>query len=312
MVTVTGMHAPVLYEEALESLDIKSDGVYLDGTFGRGGHSRGVLERLGPEGRLYAIDKDPEAAIAANRLAMEDSRLVFCKGSFAQMDELLGSRPDFTGLDGILLDLGVSSPQLDTPSRGFSFQAEGPLDMRMDTESGESVASWLNAASAAEIADVLWRYGEERFSRRIARRIVASREEKPLETTSELADLIRAAIPKKDLHKDPATRSFQALRIFINRELEDLQLGLEQSVELLRPGGRLVVISFHSLEDRIVKRFMRKLSQPARLPRRLPVKDVDVVMPVKLVGKAIKSGAAELSRNPRARSAVMRVAEKVQ
>ena len=312
MVAAAGMHAPVLYNEALESLNIKPDGVYLDGTFGRGGHSRGVLDKLGPKGRLYAIDKDPEAASAATRLAAEDDRLVFCKGSFAQMDELLGSQPGFTGLDGILLDLGVSSPQLDTPSRGFSFQAEGPLDMRMDTESGESAASWLNSASAEEIADVLWRYGEERFSRRIARRIVASRQERPLETTSELADLVRAAIPKKDLHKDPATRSFQALRIFINRELEDLQLGLEKSVELLRPGGRLVVISFHSLEDRIVKRFMRKLSQPRRLPRRLPVVDVDVVMPLKVLGKVVKAGADELSRNPRARSAVMRVAEKVQ
>ena len=301
----------MLLREAVASLEIRPDGVYIDGTFGRGGHSRAVLERLGPEGRLYAIDKDPEAARAAEDLAAKDIRFTFCKGSFAQMDQLLGALPQFEGADGVLLDLGVSSPQLDTPERGFSFSADGPLDMRMDTTTGESVAQWLEKASEREIADVLWRYGEERFSRRIARRIVQRRQEQPLQTTAELADLIRAAVPKKEMKKDPATRSFQALRIFINRELDDLRLGLEKSVNVLRPGGRLVVISFHSLEDRIVKRFMRKLSQPARLPRRLPVMAPQASMPLKIVGKAVKAGPAEVAANPRSRSAIMRVAERL-
>ncbi len=309
--TTTPEHVPVLLREAVASLEIRPDGVYIDGTFGRGGHSRAVLERLGPEGRLYAIDKDPEAARAAEDLAAKDIRFTFCKGSFAQMDQLLGALPQFEGADGVLLDLGVSSPQLDTPERGFSFSADGPLDMRMDTTTGESVAQWLDKASEREIADVLWRYGEERFSRRIARRIVQRRQEQPLQTTAELADLIRAAVPKKEMKKDPATRSFQALRIFINRELDDLRLGLEKSVNVLRPGGRLVVISFHSLEDRIVKRFMRKLSQPARLPRRLPVMAPQASMPLKIVGKAVKAGPAEVAANPRSRSAIMRVAERL-
>ncbi len=304
-------HVPVLLHEALQALDVKPEGVYLDGTFGRGGHAAAVLERLGSGGRLYGLDKDPAAVRVAKELAAKDSRFIFRKGSFAQMDELVGMLADFKGLDGVLLDLGVSSPQLDTPERGFSFSSDGPLDMRMDTTTGESVAQWLETASEAEIADVLWRYGEERFSRRIARRIVAARQQKPVDTTAELAELIRAAIPNREMKKDPATRSFQALRIFINRELEDLQLGLEKSVEMLRPGGRLVVISFHSLEDRIVKRFMRKMSRPERLPRRLPVVDADITMPMKTIGKAIKPGAEEIARNPRSRSAVMRVAEKL-
>ena len=240
-------HVPVLLREALEALDVKPDGAYLDGTFGRGGHARAVLDRLGAAGTLFALDKDPAAVRVAEELAAKDHRFVFGKGSFAQMDELVGMLPEFKGLDGVLLDLGVSSPQLDTPERGFSFSSDGPLDMRMDTTTGESVAQWLETASESDIADVLWRFGEERFSRRIARRIVAARRHKPLETTAELAELIRAAIPNREMKKDPATRSFQALRIFINREREDLQLGLEKSVEMLRPGGRLVVISFHSL-----------------------------------------------------------------
>ena len=304
------VHVPVLLHEALAALDIKQDGMYLDGTFGRGGHAAAVLEQLGPEGRLFGMDKDPAAAHVAEELAARDSRFVFSKGSFARMDELVGMLPEFKGLDGVLLDLGVSSPQLDTPERGFSFSNDGPLDMRMDTTTGESVAQWLETASEAQIADVLWRYGEERFSRRIARRIVAARQEGAVNTTAELAALIRAAMPTREMKKDPATRSFQALRIFINRELEDLELGLEKSVEMLRPGGRLVVISFHSLEDRIVKRFMRKLSRPERLPRRLPVKDAHVAMPLMPVGKAVKAGAGEVAANPRARSAIMRVAER--
>ncbi len=304
-------HVPVLLHEALQALDIKPEGAYLDGTFGRGGHAAAVLAQLGSAGRLYGLDKDPAAVRVAKELAARDSRFIFCKGSFAQMDELVGMLADFKGLDGVLLDLGVSSPQLDAPERGFSFSSDGPLDMRMDTTTGESVAQWLETASEAEIADVLWRHGEERFSRRIARRIVAARQQKPVDTTAELAELIRAAIPSREMKKDPATRSFQALRVFINRELEDLQLGLEKSVEMLRPGGRLVVISFHSLEDRIVKRFMRKMSLPERLPRRLPVVDADIIMPLKTIGKAIKPGAEEVARNPRSRSAVMRVAEKL-
>lgn len=303
-------HVPVLLREALEALDVKPDGAYLDGTFGRGGHARAVLDRLGAAGTLFALDKDPAAVRVAKELAAKDHRFVFGKGSFAQMDELVGMLPEFKGLDGVILDLGVSSPQLDTPERGFSFSSDGPLDMRMDTTTGESVAQWLETASESDIADVLWRFGEERFSRRIARRIVAARRQKPLETTAELAELIRAAIPNREMKKDPATRSFQALRIFINRELEDLQLGLEKSVEMLRPGGRLVVISFHSLEDRIVKRFMRKMSRAERLPRRLPVMDTQITMPLTVAGKAIKPASDEVARNPRSRSAVMRVAEK--
>ncbi len=304
-------HVPVLLREAVEALNIRPEGVYIDGTFGRGGHARAILRRLGSEGRLFGFDKDPDAAEAARDLAASDRRFVFCKGSFARMDQVAGMLPQGGGADGVLLDLGVSSPQLDTPARGFSFAADGPLDMRMDTNSGEPVAHWLATATESEIADVLWRYGEERYSRRIARRIVAARRDKPLETTAELAELVRAAVPKKEMKRHPATRSFQALRIFINRELEDLRLGLEKSVELLRPGGRLVVISFHSLEDRIVKRFMRELSRPERLPRRLPVAAVGRRMPLKLVGRAIKPGDAEVRVNPRARSAVMRVAEKI-
>lgn len=302
---------PVLLDEALQALNVQHGGVYLDGTFGRGGHSKAILAQLAEEGRLLGVDKDPDAEAVALALAARDKRFEFSKGSFAQMAELAAARAGFERFDGILLDLGVSSPQLDEPGRGFSFSSEGPLDMRMDTASGQPVAKWLETASEEEIADVLWRYGEERFSRRIARRIVIRRQDQPLRSTSELAELVRSAVPNKNnMKKHPATRTFQALRIFINRELDDLRAGLEASVNLLRPGGRLVVISFHSLEDRMVKRFMRRLSTPERLPRRLPVIEQAQQMPLKVIGKAIKPSPAEVANNPRCRSAVLRVAER--
>lgn len=304
----SGFHEPVLFSEALDALQIVVDGCYLDATFGRGGHSAGILERLGPEGRLLAFDKDPVAAqVAAERFG-RDARFQFHKGSYALMESVVDSRLQ---VDGVLMDLGVSSPQLDTPERGFSFRADGPLDMRMDYGSGQTAAEWLMKATEQDIADVLWRYGEERYSRRIARAIVRHRAEAPLTTTSELAKLVRRAVPRREPGKDSATRSFQAIRIKINQELEELEQGLDAALSLLSVGGRLVVISFHSLEDRMVKRFMRLQSQPKAIPRRLPVADDLSGVKLKLLGKPIRPSGSELERNPRARSSMMRVAEKI-
>lgn len=305
------LHRSVLLDQAVDLLVVRPGGRYIDGTFGRGGHSRLILKRLEGDGRLVGIDKDPEAVRFGEALAAEDGRFVVYHGSFADMDSAADEQGWQPGsLDGILLDLGVSSPQLDDPDRGFSFMSNGPLDMRMDSSRGQSAADWLNTADEKEIADVIFRFGEERFSRRIARAVVQQRVEEPLATTRQFAELVRQAVPKKEKHKHPATRSFQAVRIFINRELEDLEVGLEKAVDLLAPGGRLVVISFHSLEDRIVKRFMRDLSRGPQLPRGLPVKAEDVEPPYRLVGKALKASEPEVQDNIRARSAVMRVLER--
>ncbi|HYM85921.1 MAG TPA: 16S rRNA (cytosine(1402)-N(4))-methyltransferase RsmH [Pseudoxanthomonas sp.] len=301
-------HLPVMFAQVMEGLQVHENGTYLDGTFGRGGHARGVLQRLGPGGRLLLMDKDPEAIAHAELSFAGDTRVAIHRGSFAALAQWDVAAP---GLDGILLDLGVSSPQLDVAERGFSFGKDGPLDMRMDPDSGESAAQWLARADEAEIADVLWTYGEERLSRRIAKAIVARRSEKPFTRTADLADLLGAVVGrgKHDIH--PATRSFQAIRIHINRELADLEIGLDGALERLKTGGRLAVISFHSLEDRIVKRFIARHAKAPPANRRLP--ELDVFVPaLKAIGDAQRADAAETSSNPRARSAVLRVAEKLE
>jgi 16S rRNA (cytosine1402-N4)-methyltransferase len=303
----SGAHVPVLFAQVMEGLAVKADGTYLDGTFGRGGHARGVLQRLGPGGRLLLMDKDPEAIAVAGREFGGDARVAIRRGSFAglaQWDATNG------GLDGVLFDLGVSSPQLDVAERGFSFGKDGPLDMRMDPEAGESAAEWLAHASDKEIADVLWTYGEERQSRRIARAIVARRVETPLLRTAQFADLVSSVLPRGDSKIHPATRSFQAIRIFINRELADLEAGLEAAHARLVAGGRLAVISFHSLEDRIVKQFMARHAKAPPANRRMPVAAA-FVPTLRLVDGAQRAADAETACNPRARSAVLRVAERL-
>ncbi len=299
-------HLPVMFAQVMDGLQVRGDGIYLDGTFGRGGHARGVLQRLGDGGRLLLMDKDPEAIRTAEREFGADPRVAIRRGSFAALGDWEAARG---GLDGVLFDLGVSSPQLDVAERGFSFGKDGPLDMRMDPDSGESAAAWLARADEREIADVLWLYGEEKQSRRTARAIVARRAVTPLTRTAELAELIASVLPRGAQKIHPATRSFQAIRIFINRELDDLERGLEAALAALRPGGRLVVISFHSLEDRIVKRFIAGHAKPPPANRRLPV-EVAFVPTLKIVADAQKADEAELAANPRARSAVLRVAEK--
>lgn len=304
-------HLPVLYAEAMAALNIKDEGRYLDATFGRGGHSQGIMKQLGQTGRLYAMDKDPMAILSAVERMGVESRFVIRQDSFAELDQFLLSEGVNDGIDGVLMDLGVSSPQLDDPERGFSFSDDGPLDMRMDADHGETAAQWINHAAADEIAYVLKTYGEERFAKRIANAIVARREAQPFTTTADLASVVSAANPRWEKHKNPATRSFQAIRIYINQELDDLEIGLKKAVDALRSGGRLVVISFHSLEDRLVKRFIRSLSQPARIPKRLPVMDSGSRAVLRVIGKPIKPSEQETRRNPRARSAVLRIAEKL-
>ena len=300
-------HLPVLYAQVMEGLRVTPEGRYLDGTFGRGGHARGVLDQLGPGGRLLVMDKDPEAIAVAEHAFGTDPRVSIHRGSFAELGHLDFARE---GLDGVLLDLGVSSPQLDVAERGFSFAKDGPLDMRMDPDSGESAAQWLARAEEREIADVLFTYGEERQSRRIARAIVQRRGEAPLLRTAQLAELIASVVPRGDSKIHPATRSFQAIRIFINRELADLEAGLAVAHARLKPGGRLAVISFHSLEDRIVKQFIARHAKAPPTNRRMPV--VAPFTPtLKAIGDARKGNAEEIAENPRARSAVLRVAEKL-
>jgi len=310
---VTSGHLPVLYAQVLDGLQVRPDGRYLDGTFGRGGHAAGVLAQLGADGRLLVMDKDPDAIAVAEARFGDDPRVSIFRGSFIELTRWhdVAEAP----LDGVLFDLGVSSPQLDVAERGFSFGKDGPLDMRMDPDADESAAQWIARADEAAIADVLWTYGEERMSRRIARAIVARRSEAPFLRTADLAAVIAANVPRKikpgQKETHPATRSFQAIRIHINRELADLETGLDAALDALRPGGRLAVISFHSLEDRIVKRFIAGHAKAPAGNRRLP-EAAPFVPRLRIVADATKADDAELRANPRARSAVLRVAEKLE
>ncbi len=299
-------HVPVLAREAIDALAIKPDGVYVDGTFGRGGHSRLILEQLSPAGKLIAMDRDP-AAIEAGR-QIDDLRLSLVRAPFSRMDEVLDGLA-VEKVDGILLDIGVSSPQLDEAGRGFSFRMDGPLDMRMDPDGGISAAEWIAGVEENEMAEVIKHYGEERFARQIAHAIVAARAASPIRTTGELAQIVASTVRKREPGQHPATRTFQAIRIYLNRELEELEAVLPASVKRLKPGGRLAVISFHSLEDRIVKRFMRDEEHGPELPRGLPVRAADIP-PGRLrrIGRAIHASEAEIEANPRARSAVLRIA----
>ena len=303
-------HVTVLLQEAVDALEIKADGVYVDGTFGRGGHSLAVLERLGPEGRLIAFDRDP-AAIAAGE-ALGDARLKLVHSPFSALDEAL-EELGVAQVDGVLLDLGVSSPQLDDGARGMSFRFDAPLDMRMDTSRGHTVAQWLAEASVDQITEVIRNYGEERFAYAVAKAIADARTGGAVATTGQLAAIVEKTVRTREPGQHPATRTFQAFRIFINQELEELTRVLPVCVRRLRTDGRLVVISFHSLEDRIVKRFMRDESRPPVLPARLPIRAADLPQPrLRLIGKAMRPGAAEVSANSRARSAVLRVAARTE
>ncbi len=301
------MHLPVLASEAIEALAVRPGGTYVDGTFGRGGHSRRILERLGPSGRLIALDRDPEAEAAARSIS--DPRLRFCRANFSALSKTLDAQ-SIAAADGMLFDLGVSSPQLDDAARGFSFRADGPLDMRMDPDSGPSAAEWLATAEQQQITEVIRDYGEERFAKQIAAAIVAARSSQPLLRTRQLADLVGQAVRTREPGQDPATRTFQALRIYLNRELEEVSLMLPQAAARLAAGGRLAVISFHSLEDRIVKRFMQRAARP-EVPRRLPLRQSEMPQPALiLVGRAVRPSQEEIQKNPRARSATLRVAER--
>jgi 16S rRNA (cytosine1402-N4)-methyltransferase len=301
------MHQAVLAQEAIEALNVRADGIYVDGTFGRGGHSRLILERLGPQGRLIALDRDPHAAAAAAQIG--DSRLTFVHTNFASLSRALDDA-GAAAVHGMLFDLGVSSPQLDEPERGFSFRHDGPLDMRMDPTQGMSAADWLAGAEEQQIRGVIHDYGEERFAKQIAAAIVDARRREPIVRTRQLAELVAQAVRTREPGQDPATRTFQALRIHVNRELEEVSVMLPQAVARLAPLGRLAVISFHSLEDRIVKRFLQSAARP-EMPRRLPLKASEMPQPMlKLLGRATRASSEETTRNPRARSATLRVAER--
>ena len=300
-------HKPVLLAEAVEALRIRPDGVYVDATFGRGGHSAAILARLSPRGRLIALDRDPESVAAAQ--SIRDARFAIRHARFSQLADVL-RESGVVAVDGVLFDLGVSSPQLETPVRGFSFRADAPLDMRMDPSGGETAAEWLARATEVELRGVIKKYGEEWFAGPIAKAIAAARARGGIRTTGELARVVATAVRTRERGQDPATRTFQALRIHLNQELAELSLALPQARDALAPGGRLAVISFHSLEDRIVKHFLRDETQP-RLPERLPVKATEMPQPrLTLVGRPVRPAAAEVAANPRARSAVMRVAER--
>ncbi|MER2541296.1 MAG: 16S rRNA (cytosine(1402)-N(4))-methyltransferase RsmH [Azonexus sp.] len=307
--TTGGTHVTVLLEEAVESLAIKADGIYMDGTFGRGGHSRLILSKLGKNGRLVAVDRDLHAIAAG--AAIKDPRFQLVHRAFGDIAEA-ANEAGLQAVDGILFDVGVSSPQIDDGERGFSFRHDAPLDMRMDVTQGETAAEWLARAEIRDITEVIRNYGEERFAFQIAKKVVAARLEQPIVTTGQFAAIVRATVRTREPGQDPATRSFQALRIHINQELRQLEVALPQALELLKPGGRLVVISFHSLEDRIVKNFMRNESVADDMPKGLPLRADQLPKPkLRLVGKQIKPSVAEIRANPRARSAVMRVAEKL-
>jgi len=300
-------HRPVLLEEAIAALMVSVDGTYVDGTFGRGGHATRILESLSPRGSLLALDQDPEAAAVAELICANDSRMRFRSTNFRALADCAAPG----SVQGVLLDLGVSSPQLDNPARGFSFSHDGPLDMRMDPEGGQSAADWLANVKEAELARVLKELGEERFARRIARAIVNARRDGPIQRTAHLAEIISAANPKWEPNKHPATRSFQAIRLHINSELESLQDALSAALSVLAKGGRLVVISFHSLEDRIVKRFIRNASRGRQLPPGVPISFEEQQVSLKPIGKAVMPSPTEVAANPRARSAVMRIAERI-
>jgi 16S rRNA (cytosine1402-N4)-methyltransferase len=304
-------HVPVLLGPVLEGLDIKANGCYVDGTFGRGGHSRAILEQLTANGRLIAIDRDPQAIASAPQALLSDPRFELIRGESAQLEKFIDERGLRGSVDGVLLDLGVSSPQLDEAGRGFSFLRDGPLDMRMDPDAGISAAEWLARVDEKELKRVLKTYGEERNAARIARAIVSARDEAPIETTVQLADIVAAAAPAHGQKRHPATKSFQAIRVFINGELDQLKSALEQSVNVLRRGGRLCVISFHSLEDRLVKRFIRESSRETEQYRGMPSVPAEFRPKLKAVGKLVEATAAEVAANRRARSARLRVAERL-
>ncbi len=305
-------HKPVLLQETLNGLNIDPNGIYIDATFGRGGHSQEILNALGKHGRLIALDRDKDAISAAHSFS-NDPRFSIHHCAFANLKVVVNDLGVYGKVNGILMDIGVSSPQLDDASRGFSFQKDGPLDMRMDTGSGISAADWLNKASLEEIAKVIKQYGEEKFGTRIAHAVIEQRAIKPLTTTSEFAQLVDKAIPVKSKNKHPATQTFQGVRIFINGELKQLELGLSEGLDVLKVGGRMAVISFHSLEDRMVKRFFKLKSQGKKYPSKLPIAQslVDESKQLKLIGKATKPSEEEKVTNPRARSSVLRVAEKL-
>lgn len=304
-------HVPVLLHEAVAALNIKADGYYIDGTFGRGGHAKAILKHLDVRGRLLIIDKDTAAIAVADKEFNTDTRVVIQHGSYAQMETLVKQQEWLGKVNGILLDLGVSSAQLDSAERGFSFLKDGPLDMRMDTTQGQTAAEWINSATETEIADVLYHFGEEKFSRRMAKAIVKARELQPILTTARLADIVAKAHPAWQRDKHPATRAFQAIRIFINSELDDLKSCLQQVLTLLAVGGRLVIISFHSLEDRLVKRFIQEKSRGDEWPIDLPIQQQRIKASLRPIGKALRANEEEKKINYRARSAVMRVAEKI-
>jgi len=308
-VSLVLQHATVLLHEAIDALQIKAEGIYVDGTFGRGGHSRLILERLGSRGKLIAFDKDP-AAVAAG-MEIRDKRFQLLHSSFEALSSEL-KRLSIGQVDGVLLDLGVSSPQLDDAQRGFSFRFDAPLDMRMDTSGGQTAAEWLETVDEGLLAEVIRDYGEDRFAKQIARAVITARKEQVILTTSQLSEVVAKVVHTREPGKNPATRTFQAIRIYLNRELEELAHILPQCVDLLKPGGRLAVISFHSLEDRIVKRFMREMSQGDKFPVGLPIRAAEIPKgKMKLVGKAVRASQEELRVNARARSAVLRVAERV-
>ena len=303
------VHATVLLSEAVDALQVKPDGIYVDGTFGRGGHSRLILEKLGEHGKLIALDKDPMAITAGQ--AIRDARFQMVHSGFEHLGDVL-RKLGVERVDGVLLDLGVSSPQLDDKQRGFSFRFDAPLDMRMDTSRGQTAAEWLAAVDESELAEVIREYGEERFARQIARAIVAARQERAILTTHQLVEVVARCVRTREPGKNPATRTFQAIRIHLNRELEELESVLPQCVGHLKAGGRMAIISFHSLEDRIVKRFMRDMAQGDKLPKSVPIRAADVPQgQLRLIGKATRASMAEVAANPRARSAVLRVAERL-
>ena len=303
-------HVPVLFREAIHALNIQTDGVYVDGTLGRGGHAGEILRHLGECGRLICFDRDPVAVELGLARFSDDSRVSVVHAPFSDMERILKKDFGLEFIDGLLLDLGVSSPQLDQAERGFSFMRDGPLDMRMDTTRGVSAAQWLKVVEEPELVQVLFDLGEEKFARRIARAIVEQREQEPISTTLQLSKIVAEATPKKDKNKHPATRTFQAIRLYVNQELSEVSNVLPQALKMLAPSGRLAVISFHSLEDRIVKRFIRKHSTPNLPPKSIPVAELDYQTPLEAVGRAIKPSSEEVKRNPRSRSSVLRVAER--